>query len=208
MVRNRSEVPQMDDSYAVNRRGFLKTGAVAAAASAVACGKADSPWRVLTIPEAATLAAAVDRIIPPDEDVGASQAGVVVFIDRQLATRQKDRVAFWRAGLHGLEATARGKHGKEFAELPVEDQDGLLRELEAGKPEETGWGDVDPAEFFAALRRHTMMGYYGDPRHGGNRGRVSWVMLGVPDPPVRGRLHETPPPPALAPRPAAVPKKG
>jgi hypothetical protein len=48
-----------------------------------------------------------------------------------------------------------------------------------------------------------MMGFYGDPRHGGNKDRVAWRMLGVPDPPVRGRLHETPPPAALAPRPAA-----
>ena len=40
-----------------------------------------------------------------------------------------------------------------------------------------------------------MMGFYGDPRHGGNKDRVSWRMLGVPDPPIRGRLHETPPPP-------------
>jgi len=50
------------------------------------------------------------------------------------------------------------------------------------------------------------MGFYGDPRHGGNKDRVSWRMLGVADPPIRGRLHETPMPPALAPRPpAAVP---
>jgi hypothetical protein len=37
-------------------------------------------------------------------------------------------------------------------------------------------------------------------------------MLGVPDPPIRGRLHETPAPPALAPRPPATapstPRKG
>jgi hypothetical protein len=52
-----------------------------------------------------------------------------------------------------------------------------------------------------------MMSFYGDPRHGGNKDRVSWKMLGVPDPPIRGRLHETPPPPALAPRPPA-PRKG
>jgi len=55
------------------------------------------------------------------------------------------------------------------------------------------------------LRDHTMMGFYGDPRHGGNKDRVSWKMLGVPDPPIRGRLHETPATPALAPRPPAVP---
>ena len=63
------------------------------------------------------------------------------------------------------------------------------------------WQGIAPAAFFRLLRDYTMMGFYGDPRHGGNKERVSWRMLGVPDPPLRGRLHETPPPPALAPRP-------
>jgi gluconate 2-dehydrogenase gamma chain len=34
---------------------------------------------------------------------------------------------------------------------------------------------------------HTMQGFYGDPRHGGNRNWASWRMLGVPITPVRGR---------------------
>ncbi|HEX9092393.1 MAG TPA: gluconate 2-dehydrogenase subunit 3 family protein [Coriobacteriia bacterium] len=191
----------MDDPYAVDRRGFLKTGAVAAAASAVACGKPGTPWRVLSAAEAATLAAACDRIVPRDEAPSASQAGVVTFVDRQLATREKKRLAFWRAGLRGLDETAHRKHGKGFAELTEDAQVALLRETEGGAGEKADWGDVGPAEFFQELRWHTMMGFYGDPRHGGNKDRVAWKMLGVPDPPVRGRLHETPPPPALAPRP-------
>jgi hypothetical protein len=32
-----------------------------------------------------------------------------------------------------------------------------------------------------------MQGFYGDPRHGGNLNRVSWKMLRLPYPPVRGR---------------------
>ncbi len=97
----------MDDPYAVDRRGVQKTGAVAAAAAAAACGKPTSRWRVLSEEEAATLAAACDQIVPPDEDPGAAQAGVVTFIDRQLATRQKQDLGFWRQGIAGLEASAR-----------------------------------------------------------------------------------------------------
>jgi len=194
----------MDDPYAVDRRGFLKTGAVAAAATAVACGKADSPWRALTVQEANTLAAACDRIVPPDQDPGAVQAGVVDFIDRQLATRQKRELGFWRQGIAGLDASARRRHGKPFAELAEDAQVALLREVEKGAGEKADWGEVEPGAFFSQLRNFTMMGFYGDPRHGGNKSRVAWVMLGVPDPPVRGRLHETPPPPALAPRPSAA----
>jgi gluconate 2-dehydrogenase gamma chain len=198
----------MDDPYAVDRRGFLKTGAVAAAATAVACGKADSPWRALSVAEADILAAACDRIVPPDQDPGAAQAGAVVFIDRQLATRQKKDLGFWRHGIGGLDASARRRHGKPFVELDADAQVALLQDAEKGVGTKADWGDVEPGSFFSRLRTYTMMGFYGDPRHGGNKDRVAWVMLGMPDPPVRGRLHETPPPPALAPRPPAAQPAG
>ncbi len=74
----------------------------------------------------------------------------------------------------------------------------MLQDVEKGAVEAADWSGVEPAAFFALLREHTMMGFYGDPRHGGNKDRVSWRMLGVPDPPIRGRLHETPRPPRAA----------
>jgi gluconate 2-dehydrogenase gamma chain len=195
----------MDDPYAVDRRGFLKTGAVAAAATAAACAGPQSRWRALAEDEARTLAAACEQIIPKDEDPGAAEAGVVTFIDRQLATRQKKELSTWRAGIRGLDATARRRHGTPFADLPFEAQTAVLRDVEKGAVEAADWSGVEAATFFGLLRGHTMMGFYGDPRHGGNKDRVSWKMLGVPDPPIRGRLHETPPPPALAAPPLTVP---
>jgi len=66
----------MDDPYAVDRRGFLKTGAVAAAATAAACGRPTSRWRALSEEEAKTLAAACDQIVPPDQDPGAATSGL------------------------------------------------------------------------------------------------------------------------------------
>jgi gluconate 2-dehydrogenase gamma chain len=41
--------------------------------------------------------------------------------------------------------------------------------------------------FFEIVREHSMEGYYGSPRHGGNRDAVSWRMLGLAEPPLRGR---------------------
>jgi len=202
----------MDDPYAVDRRGFLRTGAVAAAAAASACSGPKSRWRALTEEEAKTLGAACDQIVPPDQDPGAAEAGVVTFVDRQLATRQKEALARWRAGIRGLDATSRRRHGKPFEELPFEAQAAVLQDVEKGAVEAADWTGVAASAFFALLREHTMMGFYGDPRHGGNKDRVSWRMLGVPDPPIRGRLHETPAPPSLAPRPAStatsMPRKG
>jgi gluconate 2-dehydrogenase gamma chain len=189
----------MDHPYAASRRDFLKAGTAAATATAVACGGGTSRFRVLSEVEALTLAAACDQIVPKDQDPGASEAGVVAFIDRQLATRAKRDLTRWRAGLRGLDASARRRFGVAFAEAAKDDQTALLRELEQGVAEAADWEGTAPAAFFRLLRDHTMMGFYGDPRHGGNKERVSWRMLGVPDPPIRGRLLETPPW-ALAPR--------
>jgi gluconate 2-dehydrogenase gamma chain len=41
--------------------------------------------------------------------------------------------------------------------------------------------------FFYLMLTHTRQGFYGDPRHGGNRDMASWKMLNLPTPPVRGR---------------------
>lgn len=43
--------------------------------------------------------------------------------------------------------------------------------------------------FFELVRKHTLEGYYGSPRHGGNRDAVSWRMLGLADPPLLGRAQ-------------------
>src|SRR4051812_13049934 len=44
------------------------------------------PWLFFTADEAATVEAAVDRLIPPDDHTaGGKDAGCAVFIDRQLA---------------------------------------------------------------------------------------------------------------------------
>lgn len=184
----------MDDPYAVGRRTFLRTGAAAAALSAVACGEEASRWRALTDEEARTLTAACDSIIPPDDFQGAADAGVVDFIDRQLATRETDEREIWRRGVAALDATARRRHAAPFADLPLDARTALLSDVESGSVDAADWAGVEPRAFFHRLRFHTMMGFYGDPRHGGNRDRVSWRMLGVPDPPIRGRLHVAPDP--------------
>lgn len=110
-----------------------------------------------------------DLIIPPDRDAGAADAGVVTFIDRQLAGFLSPLQGTYRDGLAG--AIRQG-----FADATPERKVELLR-------------GIEKTPFFAMLVSHTMQGYYGGPRHGGNRGAASWRMLGVPVPPVRGRAQ-------------------
>jgi gluconate 2-dehydrogenase gamma chain len=140
------------------------------------CGGESTPWRFLTQAEGRTLEAICEQIIPADQTPGAAWAGVVNFIDRQLTGPYRRQQARYRGGLAEIDQASIGKFGKAFAALQPEQQTALLESL-------TG----SAKRFFSTVIAHTMQGYYGDPRHGGNRDAVSWRMLGVPVIPIRGR---------------------
>jgi gluconate 2-dehydrogenase gamma chain len=161
----------MKRSEKLERRAFLGATAAAAASAATGCGSRE--WRFFTETEARTLAAVCDRIVPPDEYPGAAQAGAVRFIDRQLLRHFRPFRTLYRDGLRLLAS-------RSFASLPPAAQDAILKAFEAGT-------NTLEREFFNAAVQHTMQSYYGTPRHGGNRDAVSWRMLGVPEPPLRGR---------------------
>ncbi|GAB4246547.1 MAG: hypothetical protein Kow00109_22660 [Acidobacteriota bacterium] len=185
----------------VHRRDFLIIAAGGAASGILlaACGASMSrPWRFFTAAEAALLEAVVDRIIPPDEDPGAAWAGVVRFIDLQLVSYYQHHRDTYRRGLAALAETARRLTGKEFTDLGPAEQDALLRRVESGDVPQEAWGEVGAGSFFSLLIDHTMQGFYGPPRHGGNRALVSYRMIGLPYPQVLGRVH---PPEKAVPRP-------
>ncbi|MCC7157587.1 MAG: gluconate 2-dehydrogenase subunit 3 family protein [Bryobacterales bacterium] len=126
----------------------------------------------MTADEALTLAALADVLIPPDQDPGGSEAGVVSYIDRQLARKYKRHLPVYHEALRNLRAQG-------FASLDSARQAQIVSEWENGAARPS----------FELILAHTMQGYYGSPRHGGNRDYASWRMLGVPPLPVRGRLH-------------------
>jgi gluconate 2-dehydrogenase gamma chain len=133
----------------------------------------------------ATIAAAVERIIPSDDGLpGAREAGTIEFVLDEAAGRGT-------AGLRALAARAAvldqaasnadpANLGATFAVLSAELQDAILLELEAQGSPALGW-----------LVETTMEGFYGDPRHGGNQDGVSWQMIGFPGP--TGGTGYTPP---------------
>ncbi len=164
----------------IQRRRFLEIGLTAtASATLVSCGRSGGGayWRFFTPGEARTVDAVCEQIIPADKDAGARQAGVVHFIDLQLTRHYRKYQGAYRKGIADLDKASRSRFGKPFAELAIEQQTEVLAEE-----------DTNGSEFFNLIRTHAMQGFYGDPRHGGNRGEVSWKMLGLPTPPVRGRL--------------------
>jgi gluconate 2-dehydrogenase gamma chain len=151
----------------MDRRKFIVAGLAGTAAS---CARPKSPWRYFSVQEARTLEAVCAHIIPEDRDPGAVRAGVVVFIDRQLTGFYKPLQKTYRQGLAAI--------GPNFADLPAASQLEALHRIERNS---------GTKPFFDLLVAHSMQGFYGDPRHGGNRERVSWKMLGVASPPLRGR---------------------
>jgi gluconate 2-dehydrogenase gamma chain len=157
------------------RRRFIVAGL---AGSALGCARSKSPWRFFSIEEARTVEAVCAQIVPEDRDPGAVRAGVVVFIDRQLTGFYKPLQKTYRQGIAAIDRESVRAAGHPFANLSAGAQLDALRRIERNP-------DLKP--FFDMLVAHTMQGFYGDPRHGGNRERVSWKMLGVASPPVRGR---------------------
>jgi len=177
----------VDGSLKLNRRAFLHAALIAAAGAGVACTTNGTPWRFFTVDEARTLAAISDQIIPPDQDPGAAWAGVVNYMDRQLCGPFQNLQPTYRRGIAGVDQSSLLLHEKQFADLDSPQQIDVLHHLEAGKAPGAFWKQSSSSEFFALLVDHTMQGYYGDPRHGGNREGASWKMLGLPYPPIRGR---------------------
>ncbi len=166
---------------------------------------------VLTDHERATIEAAAARIVPADEDAGAREAGVIDYIegllaaddvDAEISPREKKEYANFLLGslagrteeqqatlfkLNGLGSrhlqayrdgvaeldrlAAEVTSGKDFRDLDDAGRDQVLTVLDERK---------DP--FFTLLLTHTMEGFYGHPRHGGNKDQAGWQVLGYPGP--------------------------
>jgi gluconate 2-dehydrogenase gamma chain len=145
------------------------------------------PLRFFTKSEALIVAAAASRIFPSDDSgPGANEAGVVIYIDRQLAGPYgRDRHRYTRAPFAGDGALPEfGYQGqapprevyrealkslKDFDRLSPAEQDQKLTQIES-------------SHFFALLRQHTIEGMFCDPIHGGNADMVGWQLIGFPGP--------------------------
>jgi gluconate 2-dehydrogenase gamma chain len=167
----------------LKRRKFIGIGLTAASGGLASCGRSGGGpyWRFFTEAEARTIDAICEQIIPADDFPGARAAGVVNFIDLQLSRHYRKHREAYRNGVTEVDTLSSTHFGKPFADLASEQQVEILLEMESKE-----------SEFFGLVLAHTMQGFYGDPRHGGNRGEVSWKMLGLPSPPVRGRVPYEP----------------
>jgi gluconate 2-dehydrogenase gamma chain len=148
-------------------------------------GKVKVPLRFFTATEAATVSAACARIFPADESgPGATEAGVIIYIDRQLAGPYgRDKYRYTKAPW--VESVP--EHGYQGRAAPREiyragiPQLGNFTELTASQQDER-LQSIEDSNFFQMLRRHTIEGMLCDPMHGGNAGLIGWQLIGYPGP--------------------------
>jgi len=122
-----------------------------------------------------TLAAAAERILPRDQDPGATDLGVPTYIERALHDPGLSPARPWLISIvDGVDAQARKREGKPFAELAAAAQDDLLRAWQKG--------DEAHRYAFSVLLSLTLEGAFGDPKHGGNVGGRGFAMVGFSPP--------------------------
>lgn len=169
------------DQKLLSRRSFLHASKNAARTSCVilslpmiltACERAKqsrlsgAEFQTLTEMEANEFDAIAARIIPSDETPGATEAGVIYFIDQVLGDRRDVELAIVREGLQDLQyRSALAFDESYFHFLETNQQDQLLKEIEAG-------------EFFDTIRYLTVSGMFSLPQYGGNRDNIGFQLIG------------------------------
>jgi|SRR5579875_175719 len=119
---------------------------------------------------AADVAAIAAQILPSGDGPGATEAGVVYFIDGALNTFETDKQDAYRKGLTDLNERRKSKFpgSESIATLSGSQQIELLTAIEK-------------SDFFEVVRVHTLLGFLGNPSYGGNRGNVGWKYIGFED---------------------------
>jgi gluconate 2-dehydrogenase gamma chain len=183
----------------------LKIGSTTPAASAGnASSSAPYQTKFFNADEWAVIQAAIDRLIPADEEgPGALELDVAVFIDRQMDSGF-GHAANWymqgpfhpdasplsgyqspmtprdiyRTGIAALEDFCKAHFsGKRFVQLMPSEQDQLLHGIDKGSVK---FEHVSAGHFLGLLWQNTKEGYLSDPIHGGNKDAGSWKMIGFP----------------------------
>jgi gluconate 2-dehydrogenase gamma chain len=206
----------------VTRRAFLAGSALAAIAVMPGAGfartivggmpwlpgVADTPAAPLSQPflnmaERQCVDAITARLIPSDAaGPGARDAGVVDFIDSQLAgfygrgerwymagpfaegadtqgyQQEHPPAELYRRAISALDGYCRDQFdGRTFAELDEQEQDGVLTRIDE---EELQLDGVSAKAFFDLVLENAIEGFFCDPIHGGNREMVGWRLVGFP----------------------------
>ncbi len=156
----------------------------------------DRPFFFFTDDEARFLALICDTLIPEDEFPSASQAGVVDYIDLQMAGPYGRGARLYMQPPFAEGTASQGYQlplvpaqliRQGLADLADRDDGALRRDAAARKAALTQLSAGDPAAlqghgstFFDELWKLTNEGFFADPIHGGNADYAGWNMVGFP----------------------------
>jgi gluconate 2-dehydrogenase gamma chain len=173
----------------LNRRDFIKSAGLAFGSVLLfpACLKQLSMYRFFTPEEALCVIALSEQIIPKDQSPGATDAGVIYYIDRQLSGVFHYDQETYRNGIRNLQAYCGKNSGKKFEVISPDEQIKIMKFMESNQIGENEWSPGRPSEFFELILSHTMQGFYGSPIHGGNKDFMSFEMLRIDYPLVIGQ---------------------
>lgn len=159
----------------ISRRAFLRdSGSLAGsswlalrmpailAAGQVACTARESQaaFRNLTPLQGRELTAIAAEIMPATDTPGATEVGVIYFIDEALGGFMAGARNFLEQGLEDFLAA----HNGSFAKLPAE---GRISALVA----------IEQESFFQLVRMLTVAGMFCMPSRGGNQQHLGWQMI-------------------------------
>ncbi|MEC5409932.1 gluconate 2-dehydrogenase subunit 3 family protein [Paraburkholderia sp. MPAMCS5] len=134
----------------------------------------DAAWR--------TLDALCGRVVPQPAD--RPPVPVAALVDARLQRNQGDGYRdarlpplrdAWQRGLAALDAEAQSRYNVPFHRLDGNEQDALIRKMQAGELTDAAWQDMPPQLFFADRVLHDICGaYYSHP--------ASWSEIGFGGP--------------------------
>ncbi|MDR1344795.1 MAG: gluconate 2-dehydrogenase subunit 3 family protein [Tannerellaceae bacterium] len=175
----------------LDRRQFIKQSvALSGCLLLPACRRSPHArlYRTFSPEEAGCLIALCEQVIPADDTPGATDAGVIFYIDTTVARYFPETVSRYKTGIASLQTYCLREHGSSFETLAQSVQTDIMKRMDTGDfPSEDGWEGVSPKSFMSMLTEHTMQGFYGPPRHGGNRNYASYRMLKLDFPLVVGQ---------------------
>jgi len=174
----------------MNRRYFLKALILGSGAVILipGCSAEVSRYTVFTRSEADCLDALCEQIIPADKyGPGASYAWVVNYIDRQLSGVFSAYLEKYHSGIKSITQSSLKIYNKRFEKLNFDVQTDFVMKMESDNLPAEFWSRQKSSAFLKMAIEHTKQGFYGAPRHGGNKDYISYRIMNFDYPQVTGQ---------------------
>ncbi len=140
-------------------------------------------WNNLNEHQGNTIELLTQMIMPSDENgPGASEAQVVVYIDRALGTHRRDFRESYIQGLTAFDKYCLVAFKSDFVHLSERNRRRALMGIDRQRSPRT-WpkgASIGAREFLRMIITHTMEGMFCDPSYGGNYEEIGWKLIRFP----------------------------